>query len=208
MSGPRSKVALDSGRSTSARPRPQADGIRLPPDDTDIPPLGGTPNRGPVGIAVPILGYRVDGRAAHLGWKPDVDRPRPPIPRRPLPVKAKHRLIGPLPRPPCHPALESESALCQPRPSANARFAGCGQSAALPTCKPLDTRPGPMPSPARLGPDKSPPAGARLPRVAARGSRIRQAPGRPHSTRISQADRQRPPGSPRWPPDPRNRFSG
>ena len=46
MSGPRSKVALDSGRSTSARPRPQTDGIRLPPDDTDSPPLGGTPKMG------------------------------------------------------------------------------------------------------------------------------------------------------------------
>ena len=165
MSGPRSKVALDSGRSVNARPHPQTDGIRPPPDDTDH-----TQGGGPVGIAVPIFGYRVGGRAAHSCLIPDVDRPRSPMPRRPLPVKAKHRLIGPLPRllhrPPCNPALESEPAPCQSRPSANASSAGCGQSAASPTGKPLDTRPGPMPSPARVGPDASQPAAARLPRLA------------------------------------------
>ena len=110
------------------------------------------------------------GRAAHSCLKPDVDRLRSPIPRRPLPVKAKHRFIGPLPRllprPPCNPALELEPAPCQSRPSSNASPAGCGQSAASPSCKPLDTRPGPMPSPARVAPDGRQPAAARLPRLA------------------------------------------
>ena len=129
-------------------------------------PLGG----GPVGIAVPSAEYQVGGPVAHSCLKPDVDRPRSPIPRRPLPVKAKHRLIGPLPRllprPPCNHALASESARCRSRPSANASVEGCGQSAASPTGEPLDTRPGPMPSPARVAPDGRQSAAARLPRLA------------------------------------------
>ena len=154
-------------RSKRKRPPPSTDRWYPPAARRYRPyPLGG----GPVGIAVPSAEYHVGGPVAHSCLKPDVDRPRSPIPRRPLPAKAKHPLLGPvprpLPRPPCNHALASESAPCRSRPSANASSAGCGQSAASPTGKPLDTRPGPMPSPARVGPDASQPAAARLPRLA------------------------------------------